>query len=208
MRGLLSLSNRWAGPCTLAFCLGLLGCAALPPVENPVLVRPEVPPAENPIVVAPGLPTAEGYADVYSRVLDAVDDYFEIKPGSRISGQIDTIPIIAPGYEQPWRPGSPEPRQRLLATFQTIRHYAVAKIWSGERGGFRVSVEVYKELEDVQRPVTDIRGNASFQEAPNVERSAQLADAQTVGGRNWIPVGRDYALEQAILRKIQKNLAK
>lgn len=197
------------GPTALACCLlFVIGCSALPPVENPVLVRPDIATAENPIVVAPGQPTAEGYAEVYARVLDAVDDYFPIKPGSRLSGQIETMPQLAPGFEQPWKPGSPDTHERLRATFQTVRHYAIAKIWVGERGGFRVSVEVYKELEDLGRPTGENRGSSVFQESPTVERTAALVEGQGTQGRLWIPMGRDYALEQTILRKVQKNLAK
>ena len=52
--------------------VGLTGCAAVPPLENPVLVRPlQQVDAENPILVSPGVPTPEGYAFVYERTLDA-----------------------------------------------------------------------------------------------------------------------------------------
>src|SRR5687767_7138400 len=129
--------------------VGLTGCAAVPPVENPALVQPGADDVENPVLVAPGLPTPAGYAEVYERVLDAVDDYFEFKPGSRYAGQVETLPRVAPGLEQPWKPGSPDRRERLLATLQTIRHYAIVRVWAGERGGYRVYVEVYKELEDL-----------------------------------------------------------
>ena len=184
--------------------VGLGGCASVPPVENPALIKPAPDPAvENPILVQPGVPTPEGYREVYDRVLDAVDDYFQIKPASRYSGQIETLPRIAPGYEQPWKPGSPDPRERLLATFQTLRHYAIVHIWAGERGGYRVSVEVYKEQEDLANPLYARGGNATFQEAPTVDRRVEVVSTATqVAG--WIPIGRDPAFEQAILRKIQR----
>ncbi|HVK16982.1 MAG TPA: hypothetical protein VM533_08530, partial [Fimbriiglobus sp.] len=108
-----------------AIAVGLSGCYAIPPVENPVLVEPAVGDVENPVLVAPGVPSQFTYAEVYDRVLDAVDDYFDFVPGSRASGEVRTLPRIAAGYEQPWKPGTPDPRERLLATFQTIRHTAV-----------------------------------------------------------------------------------
>jgi hypothetical protein len=136
--------------CVLA--VGFTGCYAIPPVENPVLVEPALGDVEQPVLVAPGVPTPVGYADVYDHVLDALDDYFDFIPGSRYSGEVRTLPRIAAGYEQPWKAGTPDPRERLLATFQSIRHYAVVRIQAGERGGYRVYVEVYKELEDRRPP--------------------------------------------------------
>jgi hypothetical protein len=188
--------------------VGLTGCAAIPPVENPVLVRPGVDDVENPVLVAPGEPTPLGYAEVYERVLDALDDYFDVIPGTRYSGEIRTLPRIAAGYEQPWKPGSPDPRERLLATFQTIRHHAIVRIWAGELGGYRVYVEVYKELEDLRRPTAATAGGASFREMPTVDRRVDLVGAIAPAGLTWIPVGRDCAFEQAILRKIQRGMCR
>lgn len=183
--------------------VGLTGCASVPPLDNPVLVKPSDCDVENPVMVRPGTPTPEGYRDVYERTLDALDDYFEIKPASRFSGQIETLPRIAAGFEQPWKPGSPDHRERMLATLQTIRHYAVVQIWAGERGGYRVYVEVYKELEDNSRPIGARSGAAVFQEAPTVDRRVEVVNVQAQT-TNWIPAGRDPAFEQAILRKIQR----
>jgi hypothetical protein len=59
------------------------------------------------------------------------------------------VPRIAPGLEQPWKPGSPDCAQRLLATFQTIRHRASVLITPAEDGGFFVDVKVLKELEEL-----------------------------------------------------------
>lgn len=191
---------RWI---VLAGCLwALTGCASVPPLENPSLVRPTDVIVENPVIVEPGMPTPEGYRDVYERVLDVVDDYFDIKPSSRYSGVIETLPRIAPGYEQWWKPGSPDARERLLATFQTMRQYAVVRIWAGERGGYRVYVEVYKELEELPNPSAARFGAAVFREAPTVERQVEVVSVQS-SERGWIPKGRDPAMEQAILRKIQ-----
>ena len=87
--------------------------------------------------------------------------------------QIITKPRIAPGYEQFWKPGNPDPRGRLLATFQTIRQTAVAEIRAGERGGYLVYVVVEKELEDLAKPTQARIGGAVFQAAgARVIRSA------------------------------------
>ena len=200
---------RW-GWLASAGTVGVTGCAAVPPVENPVLVRPHVNAGneENPILVVPGTPTPEGYAVVYERVLEALNDYFEILPGPRYAGQIETKPKIASGYEQPWKYGSPDPRERLLATIQTLRHRAVVRIMPGERGGFKVYVEVYRELEDAPVPVGSLRGGASFRELPTVDRRIDVTGLVTPQARDWIPAGRDPAYEQVLLRKIQERLCR
>lgn len=188
------------GGCLLA--VGWTGCASVPPLENPVLVRPDEG-VENPVLVSPGLPTPGGYAAVWEKVLDAVDDYFELNPGTRYGGQVETLPRVAPGYEQPWKPGSPDARERLLATFQSIRHYARIEVQPGEHGGYRVYVEVYKQLEDVPRPSQALVGGAAFREAPTVDRRLEVATVTSAPGRGWIDAGRDPAFEQVLLRKIQ-----
>jgi len=186
------------------------GCASVPPLDNPITIRPGD--IENPILIAPCQPGPEEaarlYADVYDRVLDVLDDYFPLKPASRHAGVIETEPQVAPGYEQLWKPGSPDARERLLATFQSIRHRAVARIEPGERGGFRVYVEVYKELELLPRPALAAATSPIFNAEPSVDRSAQVIVTPRSAETNWIPAGpaphRDYAFEQAILRKIRK----
>jgi len=87
---------------------------------------------------------------------------------------------------------------------QTVRHYAVVNLWAGERGGYRVYVEVFKEVEDLPRPTQARFGGAVFREAPTVERQVEVTSIQS-GDRRWIPAGRDHALEQIILRKIQRS---
>jgi hypothetical protein len=182
-----------------------LGCASLAPLENPVLVKsPPVRSCENPVLVAPGQPEPSNYAEVYECVLDILDDYFELKPTSRYAGHIETKPRIAPGYEQPWKASSPDPRERLVATFQTIRHYAVVDIWAGDRGGYRVAIEVRRELLDLERPSQARSGNAIFQESSSVDRFAEVIGTNSTTEFGWIPVGRDYAFEQKLLRRIQE----
>jgi hypothetical protein len=185
------------------------GCAAIPPQDNPANVR--VADSENPILVSPGEPSGNGYAKLYETVIDVLDDDFELKPTSRYSGQIETFPRVAPGYEQPWKGGSPDIRERLLATKQSLRHRAAVQILAGERGGYRVFVEVFKELEDLPVPLgvggsAVPAGVAIFQDAPSVDRTAEVMAVEASGTRQWIPQGRDFAFEQKIIRKIRDRV--
>ena len=198
--------TRTVAGLSFAFSVSSTGCALVPPLENPANVR--VADCENPVLLAPGEPSASGYAKLYETVIDVLDDDFELKPTSRYSGQIETFSRVAPGYEQPWRGGSPDVRERLNATTQSMRYRAAVAISAGERGGYRVFVEVFKELEDVPTPqgvanASLTSGIAVFQDAPSVDRRSEIVSATVAGDRTWIPVGRDFAYEQKILRKIR-----
>ena len=88
---------------------------------------------------------------------------------------------------------------------QTIRHRAEISIDPARDGGYFVSVIVYKELEDLARPVRSTAGAASFRSDNTVERQFEVIDP-TVFESNWIPLGRDACLEQVILQRLKKCL--
>ena len=154
---------------------------------------------ENPVY----LPQGPGsYGMVFEKVLSIVGEYFEIRYSNRYDGQIIAFPRIAPGLFEPWKPGSPALDERLLATFQTIRHRAEVRIDAANDGGFFVQVTVFKELEDLPQPIRSTAGAAIFRGDNTVERQFEVIDP-TVFELGWIPVGRDEALEQAILAKLK-----
>ena len=188
-----------------AAAVGLAGCATTPPADNPAPIRAARGDCENPILVSPGQPTAVSYREVFEKCIDVVDDYFQVVSANPYAGQIVTAPRIAPGYEQVWKGGNPDPRERLLATFQTIRQTCVVTIRTGERGGYLVEAVVEKELEDIPRPSRQSVG-AVFQEAPTVDRRFEVVGPVPVSasGTSWFPIGRDYALEQQLLQRIRE----
>jgi hypothetical protein len=179
--------------------LWLAGCSTGPLQENPVLLRPDrVVPRENPLYVPQG---PEAYAKVYEKALDVIDDFFEIAYSNRYEGRIETQPAIAPGIEQPWKPGSPDFYQRLLAYFQTIRHRAIVLITTADDGGYYIDVKILKELEDLAVPLRATAGSASFRMNSTIERQYEVIEP-TIYESNWIPIGRDYKLEQVILDRL------
>jgi hypothetical protein len=188
---------RWC--CVMA--LLATGCASVAPLDNPLTVRPVV---ENPAIVAPGVPDAANYAEVWEKVVDILDDYYELKPTSRYAGYIETMPRVAPGYEQPWMPGSPDKRERLIATLQTIRNTAKVTITAGDRGGYKIYVEVLRELLDTPRPLRAASGAAVFQERPTSDRRFDVIPTESTLNPGWIPSGRDFAFEQLLLRRMQE----
>ncbi len=175
------------------------GCSTGPLQENPVLIRPDlVVPQENPLYIPQG-PGA--YPRVFEKVLDVVDDIWEIAYSNRYEGRIETQPSIAPGIEQPWKPGSPDFYQRLLAYFQTIRHRCIVLITTADDGGYFIDVKVLKELEDLPAPMRATAGAASFRMNSTIERQFEVIE-QPVFESNWIPIGRDFKLEQVILERL------
>jgi hypothetical protein len=193
------LGTAWNGIAALL----VAGCATGPLVENPVLIRSEkVIAQENPLYIPQGQGAAT-YARVFEKTLDILDDYFEIAYMNRYAGLIETQPTVAPGFEQPWKPGSPDCYQRLLAFLQTIRHRAIVTINTADDGGYWISVKVLKELEDFPIPIRATAGSATFRMFSTVERQFEVIESSFYQA-GWIPIGRDYKLEQVILERLAK----
>lgn len=181
-----------------------VGCLSTPPSDNPLLLhRDSAPSCENPVLISPGQPSPTAYAEVFEKVLSVLGDYFEIAYANRYDGQILTVPKIAAGIEQPWRPGSPDPRERLLASLQTMRYRGVVHIRSAENGGYLVQLVIYRELKDDPRPAM-APGGTVFRDAPTVDRQFEVVDPIIATDEVWIPKGRETALEDEILKKIRR----
>ena len=178
------------------------GCMSGPMLNNPRVVgAPPAPSAAagaNPVYVPLG---PDAYNLIFEKVYDIISEYFEVAFSNRYDGRIETFPRIAPGLEQPWKPGSPDFSQRLLATLQTIRHRAIILIRPADDGGYFVDVKIFKELEDLARPTQATAGAASFRSDNTLQRQFEVIDANVVSFQ-WIPLGRDVKLEQVLLRRI------
>jgi hypothetical protein len=175
-----------------------IGCATGPLQENPLLVGGPRIEQENPVYL-PQSPWV--YKQVFTKIQDILSDYFVIVEAQPYDGRIVTAHSIAPGCEQPWKPGSPDSYQRLLAFCQSIRHRAVVVITSAESGGYFVDVKVFKELEDLPNPTRSTSGNAGYRLESTVGQQFQLIEPETTNN-SWIPIGRDCPLEQVILSRI------
>lgn len=184
-------------------CVGIVaamcgsGCAGRPLAEAPGLIRNDTVCA-NPAHLA--LSPAD-YAAVFESCLNVLDDYFEISYANRYDGTIRTHPKVAPGLEQPIKFGSPDLRERLLATLQSIRYRGEVTIEPAVDGGFNVQVVVFKEIEDLPRPLRASAGAAAFQSDNTVDRQYEVVDASFIDA-NWGPLGREPHLERAILQRI------
>jgi hypothetical protein len=199
---------------SLLGCVGLcalFGCVSGPALDNPQQFELREGPfdVENPVVVAPRATSDESYRIVFEQILDAIDDYFPIASAKPLSGKIVCKPTIAPGYEQPWRPGSPDFQERLTATTQQMRYRCEVDIRAAEPSGYLIGVVVYKELKDTPVPTLPNTSVAIFNDGATVDRDYQIVEAiaptaNLPSGSRWIPKGRETAIEQKILKKIQR----
>ncbi|HWE34941.1 MAG TPA: hypothetical protein VG406_00095 [Isosphaeraceae bacterium] len=183
-----------AGSWLLALlALGQGGCASLG------FRREAVP---NPLVV----PTRD-FESVWKATVQAVDDYFDIASENRLSRTIRTEPKMGATLLEPWYGDSADVSQRLEATLQSIRRYAIVHVEPAPSGaGLAVRVEVFKELEDLAKPDRQTAGRATFTSQFPVNRVREIVGPIPLP-IGWIDKGRDAALEQVILGKIRRKLA-
>lgn len=178
----------------ISFCFltsAATGCVGLdrygPPVTNPVFVR-----ANDP-------------EQAWEKTVDTLHDYlFEIERENKLGGVIETKYKTGANVMEPWHPDSVGTRNRLESTFQSIRRKVFIH-FTPAPGGFLVGVEAIKELEDVPRAATSV-GGATF-----LDNSSMQRDLNPVVGQDtpsgWINLGRDPALEQVMLRSVNRRLS-
>ena len=172
-----------------AGCVGLRGRAQAPVAAQTV----------NSVFIA-----NEDQEVVWERIVDVVHDYFEIERENRLDGIIETKPLIAAGILEPWHQDSVGLDNRLEGTLQSIRRRGFVNVTPAQ-GGYLVSIEIYKEQEDVVTSPDKSAGNSTFQENRPLQRDLTLVvgDAAPQG---WIALGHDQALEDRMLRQIQQRL--
>jgi hypothetical protein len=197
--------RRWLRKLTAAGTASVLawssGCVTLPNTSGTPLQSLEPQTAiENPLWLPSG-PNA--YGAIFEKVEDIMTEYFDIRYSNRYDGRIDTYPRVAPGFEQPWKSGSPDFYGRLHATLQSIRHRGEVQIETAKDGGFFVKVVIYKELEDLARPIRSTDGAAAFRTDLTVERQFEVIEP-FIFETTWIPMGRDTKIEQVILSRLKK----
>ncbi len=184
---------------SLFLCLLLVlvtGCAGLRARTS----AQEAVPVVNPVFIA-----HQDQEYVWERVVDVVHDYFEIARENRLDGVIETKPLVAAGILEPWHRDSVGLNNRLEGSLQSIRRRGFINVLPAEGGGYLVSVEIFKEQEDVLTTPDKSAGNSTFQENRPLQRDLSLVvgDAAPEG---WIALGHDQALEARMLRQIAGEL--
>ncbi len=180
--------------CRAGAPLGLVGAAPALAVGNPIYI-------------------AGGDREfVYEQVVDAIDDYFKIQSERRMQlvgnivtpGRVDTFPVIGATVLEPWRADFGLGPETLHNTLQTIRRFAIVEMIP-DGGGYLISVNVMKEMEDVSQPDSSTVGGATLRHDGTLVRTKEKLRQPPVT-LGWIPLGRDTLLEERILLDIQSRL--
>lgn len=184
--------------CFYCLILGLLmttisGCHTLPlasrqaPVSNPIQVR------------------ANNYDLVWERTIDTLHEYqFAIAKENRLSGEIETEYKTGASLFEPWHFDAANTWERTEGTLQSIRRKILVHITQVD-GGYLVSVEAFKELEDLPGVASNAATGATFRESQPLRRDLNLVSGQTAPS-GWIFKGRDQALEQSLVQDLVENL--
>ena len=149
---------------------------------------------------------------VMDEISDEIDNYFRILREQHIrqvgdvltEGWIETEPKIGATILEPWRNDSTAGFERTHSSLQTVRRWAkVRVIPNGNR--YLVDVKVHKELEDLMEPEKATTSAQVYRHdnSLDVDRTSRLLVPPNKG---WIPLGRDFSLEQQILGNIQSRL--
>lgn len=164
------------------------GPVAATPVSNPIAVR-----SQNP-------------EDLWERTIDVLHGFqFQVEREDRLTGVIETDYTVGSGCLEPWRHDSIGHVNRLESTLQSIRRRVRVRLSHGN-GAYVVSVEAFKEKEDLPGLAANSPGGATFQEDSPLQRDLNPVVGQTTAS-GWILLGRDFALEQAILSNLQAAYA-
>jgi hypothetical protein len=89
----------------------------------------------------------------------------------------------------------------MESTLQSIRRKAFVNVTPAQ-GGYLVSVEVLKEIEDLPGVANNTAGGATFHQANALRRDLDLVVGQS-SPSGWVPRGRDEILEAEMLRRMQ-----
>ena len=162
----------------------------------------------NPLPIP--LEDREWVMDVIS---DELDNYFRISREQRMQqvdsilteGWIETHPRIGSTIFEPWFRDSQPGFEKLHATLQTVRRFAKVRVVPSQ-DQYWIDLKVYKELEDLPQPIGYTVGGRFSRFDNSIDVDEPYAPDPANAG--WIPLGRDFALEQAILSNINARIEK
>ena len=189
-------------------CVSTCGCGLLSrryAGPSPAGVNAPLP---NPLVVP-----ATNIDFAWNQIVDMVDDYFEIASEQQVreiggvwmEGRIETQPLTGATFLEPLRRDSTPGFERWQSTLQSVRRRAFLSVIP-MASGFQVSLEVHKELEDVNQPEFSTSGRSSRRHDGSLVALERLKDEPGPVTLGWIPLGRDESLEQEMLRQLHARL--
>jgi len=160
-----------------------------------------------PIVTENPTPLPEpqgGYEQVWNTTVRVVNRYFDIASENRYGGAIETLPQTGGTLLEPWRRDAVGCYEKLEGTFQTIRRRCFVQVQPSPAGGYLVGVEVYKELENLDKPVyTNFGGGTLIHSILPLQE--QVLDTEVPPGAGWIAMCRDAKLEARIIADLKSE---
>jgi hypothetical protein len=156
----------------------------------------------NPLTLPPAEDTF-----VWLQVVDVVDDYFPIRSEQPVmnrgelvlEGKLESAYRPGATLTEPWRKDSVGHFERFQSTLQSIRRRAIVSV-RPVGAGYEIEVIVQKEVEETDRSQDAIADMPTRRDNTVSRREASAGNQPLTIG--WIPLGRDAALEQAILQDI------
>jgi hypothetical protein len=199
------MARTWWIAWLAATALGAAGCVNGPLPNNPQLVRSNAwAVAENPLFVPQGVDDS-AYQMVFDRSYSVLNEYFDIAYANRFGGKIQGLPLTSAGYFDAPRMRFYNNYELLESTLQTIQRNASIQIFPADSGGYYVEVIVEKYLADFPQPQHGGGGIAVFHAENPVERQYDVV-GMGQPSRRWFLIGRDHALEAAILARLKECL--
>lgn len=127
---------------------------------------------------------------------------------NKLDGTIETEYVVGSGLQEAFRKDSVGLANRLEDTLQSTRRRLIVTVRPADplsatpgAGGYRVSVRAFKEIEDVRGVVANTTGGATFQNDKPLDRDLRAVEGQ-FGPSQWVPLGRDPALERQVLNAL------
>ena len=180
----------------LASCVALTGCSA-------VAVRAPDAPAPSKVML-----TANSEAAWETTVSTLHRFGFRTATENKLDGTIESAWVVGSSLGEVWRDDSVGFANRLEDSLQSTRRRVVATVRpvAGEFGpeAYEVTIRAFKEIEDVRGVVANTTGGATFQAREPIDRELQAVHGQ-FGPIQWVPLGRDPALENAIVADLGKK---
>ena len=179
------------------------GCASSPltwsaPSFDRIFAARE--PLRNPMTVP-----ASDFENLWNKTVIVVSKYFPIASENRLAGTIRTESQMTGTIVEPWSSDSATFYDRLEATLQTYRKFALIHVEPAPSGGYLIRVEVIKEMEDIAKPVSQAAGRAVFVNDFPVNRTREIV-GPVLAPQGWISMGRDTNMEQLIMTGIRDAL--
>ncbi len=177
----------------VSFALVPTGCATFSAATRPAVV-------ENPILA----PSAD-FESAWRATVTILDEYFDLATEDRRARKIVTQPRPGATLLEPWSGDSVGLHDRLESSLQTIRRFAIANVDPAPGGGYKIKVQVFKQLEDLAQPERQAIGRAVFNNEIPLNRTREVI-GPVPSPIQWIDRGRDTKLEQVILGRIKETL--